>query len=256
MFTLKKGYNDCSNEEYHSDRSFYSSSALKMLLKDKQAFYRKFILNEKQEKVVNHNFTFGSLIHAMLLEPELVDDEFCVFDGNKSSQAYKTFVKENKGKEIVTPTAWNNALHLRDVCRQDSAFSYIQGGEAEKTLAGEMGGMPIKVRADYIKDDYILDIKTTSMDITKIENIERACANYGYALSAALYLDMFKKKRKKLKRFLFWFVHKQTGNTALVQASEEFLEHGRNQIKEAIDIYNEAVKNDNWEGLPLIFPKY
>lgn len=255
--SLKTGFNECNNQEYHGDRSFYSSSALKILLKDKYMFYRKYILNEKMEEKVNHNFTFGSLVHGLILEPHLVNEEFAVYSGSKNTEAFKEFKKQNKGKEIITPTAWQNGQFLLQRAQESSNFKFVQGGEPEKTLCGKLHGMPIKVRADYIGKDYILDVKTTSGNISDLYNIEKACANYGYALSSALYFDMFKKKVPKLKRFLFWFINKQSGDEVLVQASEEFLEYGRKQYKEAIKIYKEAVKNDSWEdSLPLIYPKY
>lgn len=256
-FKLKPGFNTCSNEEYHSDRTFYSSSALKLLLKDKGAFYRKYILNEKQEEKVNHNFVFGSYMHTLILEPHLVHEEYVQFSGDKSSQKYKDFVKENKGKQILTPTAWNNGQYLYSQVKESPAFKYVEKGEPELTFCGKLHGMPIKVRADYLCGDYILDVKTTSTSVADMKNIERACANYGYALSAALYLDMMKKKRPELKRFLFWFINKQSGQDLLVQASEDFLEYGRQQYKEAINIYKDAVKNNSWEdSLPLIYPMF
>lgn len=257
MTKLKKGYNEVSNAEYHGDRSFYSSSALKLLLKDKAAFYKKYILNEKQEEKVNHNFTFGSYVHALILEPHLVHEEFVQYSGDKNTDKFKEFKKEHAGKEILTPTAWSNGQYLLSQVQASSNFNYVQGGEAEKTFCGSINGMPLKVRADYIAKDYILDVKTTSANISDLANIERACANYDYALSAALYLDMFKKKNPKLKRFLFWFINKQSGQEVLVQASNEFLEFGRQKYKEAIKIYKDAVANDNWEdSLPVIYPKF
>lgn len=254
---LKNGFNDVSNNVYHADRTYYSSSGLKLLLKDKLAFYRKYILNEKEETKVNHNFVFGSLVHALILEPHLVDEEFAVWSKSKGTEEYKKFLEDNKGKDIVTPTAWSNGQFILQQAKESPFFKYVEGGEAEKTMCGKLHGMPIKVRADYIKDDYILDIKTTSMDISDTYNIQRACANYGYALSSALYLDMFKKKMPKLKRFLFWFINKQSGNSVLIEASEEFLEFGRNQCKEAASIYKEANKTGNWEDdIPKLYPLY
>lgn len=257
MKKLKPGFNDISNEDYHADTNYYSSSTLKLLLKDKAAFYRQYILGEKPEKKVNHNFVFGSLVHALILEPHLVEEEFAVWSGRKDTEAFKEFKKEHKGKDIVTNTAWGNGQFILQSAKESPYYKYVQDGEAEKTFCGKLHGMPLKARADYIKDDYILDIKTTSMDISDTYNIQRACANYGYALSAALYLDMFRKKAPELKRFLFWFINKQSGNSVLVEASDEFIALGRKQCKEAAAIYKEAIKTGNWEDdLPKLYPLY
>lgn len=263
MSTLKPGLNDCTNEEYHGDRTHYSSSALKLLLKDKEAFYRKYILNEKVKEEINHNFVFGSFVHALILEPHLVHEEFVMYNGSKNTAAFKEFEKANKGKSILTQTAWGNGEYLQQQVMSSSHAHLVQGGIAEQTFCGKIKGVPIKVRSDYQKDDYILDVKTTSLGIVDakgnpdLRNIEKACQNYGYALSASLYLDMFKKAEKSLKRFLFMFVNKQRGDVVIVEASKEFLEYGRQQYLEAIDIFKDAKKNDTWtDSFPLIFPKF
>lgn len=263
QFKLKKGFNSCTNEQYHSNRTFYSSSALKVLLENVPLFHKKYILNEKIEEPVNHNFTFGTFVHTLLLEPHLVEKEFTFFSGSKSTKEFEDFKEKNKEKTILTNTAWNNGLFLQQTVEESPYIEYIRGGEAEKTFCGQIDNMPIKVRADYIKDNYILDVKTTSANIFKdngevnLSKVADVCANYKYALSAALYLDMFKKEKKELTSFIFWFINKHTGKHCLVEASDEFLDYGRAQYKKAIQIFKECKANNTWDKpLPKVFPKY
>lgn len=257
MSILKPGFNEVDIETYHADRTHYSSSALKLLLKNRGKFYKKYILNEAEEEAVNHNFTFGNYVHTLLLEPHLVDKEFTTFSGSKNTAEFKAFVAENQGKTILTRTAWQNGQYLAETARKSKNYEYIKRGEPEKTFCGKIQGVPIKVRADLLGGDFVLDIKTTSTNVDNLYNIERACANYGYALSAALYYDMFKRKQKGLSRFLFWFINKQSGSDVMVQASDEFLDYGRSQYKKAIKIYHECMETGIWEDdIPKINPLY
>ena len=42
---LKLGFNeDISNDDYHNDREFVSSSGLKLMLKDPRKFYKNYVL--------------------------------------------------------------------------------------------------------------------------------------------------------------------------------------------------------------------
>jgi hypothetical protein len=76
-FPLELGINkDISNDHYHSNKTFFSSSVLKDLLKDKELFHKKYILKEEVERSGPLNaFLFGSYVHTLILEPHLVDVE-------------------------------------------------------------------------------------------------------------------------------------------------------------------------------------
>ena len=71
MMKLEIGINkDTTNEDYHKDRNFESSSSLKLFLKDSREYYKKYILGEKREDTYKSVYDFGSYIHSLILEPE------------------------------------------------------------------------------------------------------------------------------------------------------------------------------------------
>jgi len=56
---LQMGINEVSNHDYHADTKYMSSSNLKLLLKDREKFYREKILGEREQKSSNA-FDVGS----------------------------------------------------------------------------------------------------------------------------------------------------------------------------------------------------
>ena len=99
---LKLGINHCSNENYHGDRKFKSSSTLKLFLKDPKEYYKRYISGEPREEIYKSAYDFGSYMHSIILEPEKTDSEFAIFDGaTRRGKAYEEFKSANEGKTII-----------------------------------------------------------------------------------------------------------------------------------------------------------
>lgn len=262
--TLKLGLNDyLTNEEYHGDTEYISSSGLKLILNDPRKFYKEYILGERTASS-NPAFDFGSYVHCAILEPHLLDAEFAIFDGiQKRGKVYEECVEKNPNKTIISRTqstqaqklidAFNAATvvigaqgHDKEVC----VSSFYSGGFAEQTATAEINGVKVKVRSDYRKEfeDFgsINDIKTTSENIDTVRSAERVCALYDYDLSAALYVDVFNMVTGKPHDFYFTFLSKKNGECRMYKASEQMLERGRAKYQEAIQNLIKAKESGIW----------
>jgi hypothetical protein len=259
-FKLKTGFNNkCSNEEYHGDREYKSSSALKMILKDPRQFYKNYVLNEPQ----NFNsdaLSIGSYSHTRILEPHLVEEEYAVFTGaRRSGPLWKEFKEANEGKTLITASQKKLVDSMIDTYKEAKVVlgnhgnekevmisSFFEEGEAEETLCGEINGYKVKTRFDYRKefDDFgsINDLKTTGSSMSNREEVEEICEYWGYDVSAALYVDLVSQQTKKQHDFYFIFISKKTCETKIFKASEEMLERGRVKYLKAIEILKVAEK--------------
>lgn len=256
---LKLGINEyISNEDYHGDREFISSSGLKMILNDPRKFHKEYILNEGTSSSSNNAFDFGSYVHCAILEPELLDQDFAVFDGiQKRGKAYEECLENNEGKTIISRTQAAKATQLINAFKEATVVigeqghdkevnvsSFFSGGYAEQTCTAQIDGIKIKVRSDYRKEfeDFgsINDVKTTSDNIDNVKSAERVCAIYDYDLSAALYVDIFTMVTGKPHDFYFCFLSKNNGECRMYKASEQMLEVGRRKYKEAIEKLKKA----------------
>lgn len=240
---LKLGQNvEISNSDYHGDREYISSSGLKLLLKDEKEFHKQYIQGIRQEGT--DFFDFGTYIHALILEPHTVENDFAVYSGAvKRGKMYEEFKSNNTDKVIVTKKEQDQGIEIMKkfesskLCKQ-----LISDGVPEDTYCAILDGLKVKVRTDYLKTNSIVDVKTTSFGIDK-ESLESTCIKYDYDLSAALYLDTvnecknWKNEENIIKNFYFLFVNKRTNDIIAARATTSLIENGRRKYKAAIKKY-------------------
>jgi len=254
--TLKLGINEkISNADYHADKEFVSSSGLKLMYTDPKAYYEQYVLGETRTTppALRRAFDFGSYLHTMILEPELLSDEYLIFTGSEEDEeAIQSMRDGNPDKTIITESQVKaaNAMYkdytgtsvklghhgeVKDV----ALSSFFTGGEPEQTFCAELDGVKVKVRCDYRKETEdgtcsIQDVKTTSLKRLSRYDAEKTCEKYGYHISAALYCDVVKEITGKEHDFYFLFLSKNGGGVELFKASKEFLKRGRDQYQVAL----------------------
>ena len=254
-----------SNFDYHSDREYLSSSVVKLLYEDPKAFHAKYILGEKEKTParLQEAFDFGSYLHTLILEPELLSDEYRIYTGAREDEGWKDFVKANKKFTVVTESQVKAANALYQKYKAESVLlgnqgeaeevplsSFFEKGYAEQTFCGELEGVKIKVRPDYRREfsDFgsIQDVKTTSEKSLTRYRVEKICTKYGYHISAAMYVDLVEKLTGKRQDFYFLFLSKSSKQVAMFKASEAMLKRGRDQYKLALKRYKEAKETGVW----------
>jgi hypothetical protein len=260
---LKNGINDCDNAVYHGDRTYISSSGLKLILEDPIQYYNKYINPDKQFKSVGSTaMDLGSYVHSLILEPENTDADFAIWDGIKRGDVWKEFERENKHKIIITQKNMElGQLLCGEVLKNKCAVDLLDGGKAELTYCTNLLGVDIKVRADKInlEKNYIVDVKTTSKPLNK-EALEGSIASLHYDLSAALYIDCFREVNKVDNlEFYFLFVNtKDSLDVAIFKASDILVQNGRRKYRKAIKKLLELRKTGLWkkEGIEEIGVPY
>ena len=253
---MELGFNKgISNEDYHADREYISSSALKLILKDPKEYFKRYVKNEKGDAISKSAFDFGTYVHALILEPDTVGNEFAIFEGKtRRGKVYDEFVADNGGKIIITTSQADKAKEMvaqLKVNKKANNIINLEEGSVEQTVCVELDGVKIKVRTDYnnqtaaiigehvIPFGLIVDVKTTSDPIDKF-SIGKTIARYDYDLSAALYIDVLQEQLGTEQTFVFCFLSKITNEVELYQASDDMIENGRRKYKAAIKILKEA----------------
>lgn len=85
-------YNEELNQFYNSD-FYFSYSSINKLLYSPAAFYRHYILNQREDMVDAH-LVAGKVIHCLLLEPKNFDKEFIVIPSNLPKDNNRLLVDE------------------------------------------------------------------------------------------------------------------------------------------------------------------
>ena len=214
-----------------------SSSSLKTILKSPKVYIRQ--LEEGQ--VETQPLRDGKMFHWSLLEVdkfeaiEIVDVKSR--NTNKFSFAVAEALQEGRSAEIYTIKEKEMAETLRDeLLKNHEASAYLQDAEFEVPAISMIDGVPFRGKADILKGDKIVDLKTTS-DIAKFKWSAR---NFGYDLQAYLYLQLF----PEAKSFEFVVIDKKTMEIGIYTCSEEFLESGKEKLERGIKTYKDFFEGD------------
>lgn len=252
---------DLSNDEYHDDRLFKSSTVLKTALNDPYKYYKVYVKGEESPKFTQDALNFGNYVHTAVLEPHLLDDEYVVYPSRRQGDQWKLFEHQNKDKVIITQNQFLKAQDLIDSFLQTQfededghkmfGDAIFKGGTAEESLFTELEGLPIKVRFDYRKPPengkgIIMDIKTTSSYANSPRDAKEICENFGYFLSSALYVDAVEKETGVPHDFYLVFMSKSDLKANMYRVSNKSLARGREQYKEAIRLIKEWDEHGNY----------
>ena len=229
-----------------------------MLLKDTNQFYKDKILGEK-EPLKGAFLDEGNYAHTLILEPHMVNDEYVFFDGNrKAGKAWKAFEEEHKdsGKIILSSAHTHKVEYwVESYKNRPEAIGLVDGASNEFSLFSDMAGVPLKVRADVINIDkgFIADIKTTASD-PDVDTFRFTVEQYGYDLSAALYVDLFSRRYEKDFDFYFIVLGKRTQTCEVYKASDLTLGKGRKKMLTALKLYKTCMKNGKWDNEKEVKP--
>lgn len=247
---LRMGLNDkITNAEYHGDREYLSSSAFKLMLKSAADFADKYIFEKPVEELSGGFLDEGSLTHAYILEPEVIDEEFAFFPGfRKAGVEFQKFKAENRDKIIISASQEKRCLaNFEAYKKQPAAVQLVSGGESEVSATGLLLNIPVKARADYINVDkaYIADVKTTAWS-SDLETFTDTVEKYKYDLSAALYLDIFEKIYQKPFEFYFIVISKKEQTCDVFKLSEKTRRNGERMLRKAAKKYKQCKETGIW----------
>ena len=258
---------DLTNEQYHGETTAVSSSQLKKMLEDPELFYKKYILKEG-EKEESSAFDVGTYFHTAILEPHKLKDDCVVYTGIRRGKEWEAFKLSSVGETSITSAELETAnVLIKAIKDSPVAMEIIGRGQSEVSCFADIivkdgdifgvdenrqfnilkkggwelheaiaGGtnLRVKVRADLLASNEVLDLKSTTGNcrdrFTMASNISR----YSYDLSAALYLDIFELITKKKRDFVWAFASKDLGNSKCWYASAKNVLVGRAKWSKAV----------------------
>lgn len=226
-----------SSQEYHASNAVGSTTLKKIASKS-------LLHAMTQEVKASPSLALGSAIHAAVLEPETFKKDFAVspkFDkrtkqGKIDSAAFGI---ENVAKTIIDESQSLIVEGVRKaIISHPIASAMLTGGEAEYSYFTEIDEVEVKCRPDYYLPEQgcLVDLKTCQ-DASR-EGFTKACINFGYAIQAAFYLDVFNAANKAdIKEFYFVAVETTAPFAVnIFRMGEVELKLGRAQYKEALDL--------------------
>lgn len=239
-----------SNNDYHGDKDFLSSSQVKKAIKSHGNFNYYINNNEPREKTIDSHLDQGTLIHSYLLEPETIDTDFAFMDDDgrnwrtKVDREYKAqFLSAAGSKMVMSYTAKKRAERSAKSAMAHPFFKRLLTCDGQPEMSGyftdDFYNIDLRFRPDRKIFEIdggpaILDVKSTA----NIEDFERiAKYQFDYDLSCYLYLLGNHKVTGEPMDIPFYFgVTESAGlyRSAVYKASENFIEQGRKKYVKAM----------------------
>lgn len=219
---------------------------------EKFKFYRENPVEPTQALI------FGQLFHAVVLQPEQVQEMFAVApDCDKRTKAgreeYAAFVESAQGKTVVTLEQMAEAQKMCDAVKRHTLASKLLGGVHEKEYlwTDEITGENCKCRADIVTEvggmPLVVDLKTTTDAST--DGFTREALRYGYDFQAAMYLEGVNKVTECEHNFVIIAIEKTPPYAVnVLLAPRQFVQHGYGTFRELIEIYHDCKQSGVWYG--------
>lgn len=240
-----------SNEQYHEHPAL-GSTKLKTVLKSPAKF--QWDLTHKSEPTPA--MKFGTLFHEAVLEKELFEDTYRVmpdFYGRGSTVQKEEWAARTKlaGKKVIDEDDFEKiSIMLKSVTNHKQASRLLSCGKSEDSYFATIDETPLKCRPDFLRDGKIIsDIKTTAKDIN---TFNRVILDYGYHISAAVYLDVVSAELgTKYDEFILIAVQSVPPfETITFLIDEGSIDAGRSLYKKAIRRYKECSLSGVWSTYP------
>ncbi len=228
-----------NNKEYHASPAV-SNSKLSRFLESPR------LMNTPRKKTPS--LRWGSLVHTIILEPQLVGDEWAVMpeglDKGKGAKAREEeFEMASLGKEIVSHDEYVQLCNIAKAVQEDTEAASLLAGagvnESSYFWTDEATGIPMRCRPDrYREDGLLVDIKTTA----SVEHyaFRRSVWDFGYDRQSAIYQDGIEAvTQRKPIGFAFIAIEGKEAPEIFVQVfvmTEADIETGRRRYRKGLDL--------------------
>lgn len=249
------GLFDVPIDLYHGGPGL-SSTGLKALLTS-PAHFKAYMAEERDSVALRQ----GRLAHLGILEPDRYAKEVAVAPEcdkrTKEGKAiFEAFTRESAGKEIASNKDHTLVSALRKSVEANTlANRVLSGGTAEVSAywVDEETGVLCRARADYLNAGIIIDLKTTT-DAT-FRAFQRQSEIYKYHLSAAFYLDGFKKALGSDVKSFGWVAVEKSSPYAIAfyAADDTLIEAGRVEYRQALTTFLNCAAKETWPAYPQEF---
>jgi len=190
-----------SNEDYHADRDWLSTSPIKDFLESPAFFHRRYVLGT-EPSLSSEALSRGTLVHSVLeMGWELAGERTKVAPGqfitaggalSASKDAKAWIADQGPDALIVTPQDAEFLTEVQSQCSLNKAVADLLAEIEHKEVSirwKRPDGTKLKCRPDAItRRGRVVDYKTTKYR-NPAKDFHRACVEYQYGLQSAVYQE-------------------------------------------------------------------
>jgi len=201
-----------SDDDYHDDKTFVSSSNLKKVLLSKRTFYNDFFLAKKKDEKEKECFRLGKMFHMAILEGDKFKENFVLMPEFEALNGKGELTKNKNCKAVKEKYAAfraslpSSAVICSESEREQiigSVYSLLEHPQAAQIMkdsltevsgffVDEESGLRCKIRPDILSKNCVIlgDLKTTRMvDSMRFQN---SVFDLGYYISMYMYTQGIK----------------------------------------------------------------
>ncbi len=255
---MKPGIYNLTNDEYHAHPAI-SRSGINMMNKSMFHFWDAYLNEDKKKKVETPAMLFGSVLHTLVLEPELFTAKYFVADkpnqtSNKGKEEWKE-VKDKAGNlTIVSGSVFEKAEKMAArLILHKRANQIICNGLYEQSIfwIDPETGIECKCRPDILRKNMIGDLKTTA-DASYFA-FQRSLNEYGYHIQCAMMREASRHVLpNEINDFIFICVENvEPYVPAIYPLAEDAIDLGERKFKEALVKYKKCLETNEWPGYEI-----
>lgn len=246
-----------THEEYRNHPAL-GNSDLKLINDNLEHFEEA----RKANKPQSASTKFGTDFHCFYLEPQEFKKKYRLTPPDikpGSSKAWKEYKEEmeRNGLEILDPEDLEAFQIMKEKIDKLKLFT---DGVPEKPLFGKIRAadtdIDVKCRPDYLKTEWILDLKTSQS--ARKEEFDNSVRNYRYYVQAALYLEICRQHNPLVDKFIFVVVESSSPySVAAYELDQGYLDAGKAQFMADLEkyVYDTRMNRKGYEpGVRMLVP--
>jgi PDDEXK-like domain of unknown function (DUF3799) len=226
-------------------------SGLKLIARTPAHF--KYYKEHLHEKPPTPSMILGTAVHCAVLEPDTFKARYTVGPqcDKRTKEGKAIWANLEADKKIILSASDYEAVEgmSQSVLIHETASKLLAAGDPEVTVYTDIEGIPAKARLDWYRNGIILDLKTTQA--ADPESFSRSCANFGYSLQAAFYMDCCAAAGLEAHTLIFITVESSAPYLVSCYEFDELsLDYGRDHYRTALNKYRECLALNEFPGFP------
>ena len=243
------------NDAYHSHPEGVSSTGLKAVLRSPAHYKFQAAYETTRAKQM------GTACHTAMLEPDRYKAEYVLLRevNVRTASEYKQAVKVHGSEIVLVAHEADKVAGMQEAVLANPLMRSRLTGEGwrELSLFVREPDTQVLIRVRYdllLTDGTIVDVKKTQD--ARPDAFSRAVDNYGYDLSAALYVDAFEWATGEEAQFEFAAVEEvMPHGHKLYRPCDTTLGEGRRKYREALATFSQCELYGVWPSLPCDEPE-
>jgi hypothetical protein len=235
-----------SNEDYHADRDWLSTSPIKDFL-DSPAFYHRRYVLRTEPSPSSDALSRGTLVHSVLEmgweaaaeRIRVIPADYLTASGAMStSKAAKEWLAEQSGSLLVTPVDAEFLTEVQSQCSLNKAVAKLLADIQHKEVSirwQRPDGTKLKCRPDAITSrGRVVDYKTTKYK-NPAKEFHKACVEYKYGLQSAVYQEGAAAAGFSGEPLIFVLISTVSPYTVIAKTlPQRFISLGKTQLDRAL----------------------